>query len=94
MLPGTCGLGGLIEAQPAIVAAEQTGLHLLICTKHGQINRRCRISRKGDSTSYRTAVIAPVEADPWPILPDLIPEMGCLIKLFIIIVAEPILLVR
>src|SRR5215813_8287519 len=47
------------------VAAEQSCLELLISSQAGEIDRSCAIGCEWNCAGDESAVIAPVEADPW-----------------------------
>ena len=76
------------EVKVGNIAAEQPGLHLLVCRQHSQIDRRSRVTGEWNRTRQKAAIISPVETDPWAALPRLVLQMGCLIEFFIMVDAE------
>src|SRR6201997_327188 len=72
----------------ALTPAEQSSLQLLIASKPGQIHGCCRVSCEWNGTRNQTAVITPVETEPWSPLPGLILQMGGLVEFLVVIDAE------
>jgi hypothetical protein len=71
-----------------LVAAKQSSLKLLIASQPGEINRSACVHREWYRSSYETAVIPPVEADPGSAFAPLILDVRCLIKLLVVVDPE------
>src|SRR5262249_22817288 len=70
------------------IAAEQSGLHLLIGGQSGQIDRSICICCERNSASDHSTVIAPVETNPRPRFANLILAMCSLIDPLIMVDSE------
>src|SRR5690349_16838796 len=70
------------------IAAEQSGLHLLIPTQNREVDGCGGICGERNRTRNQSAVIAPVEAYPRACLPRLILSMRSLVKSLVMVNAE------